>query len=79
MKAHKLACGPWTLIEDGIERYIVPNGCKPLALLLHPLQTVDLSLRNMSKPGLLDGVSITVSRLYLLPMLLGKDGGHSEL
>ncbi|MFP6562460.1 hypothetical protein WJ542_29785 [Paraburkholderia sp. B3] len=63
MKAFDLACGPWTLIEDGIERYIVLNGCKPLALVLHPSQAVDLCLKDMGKPDLLDGVSIIVSRL----------------
>jgi hypothetical protein len=79
VKAHDLACGPWTLIEDGIERYIVLNDCKPLALVLHPSQAVDLCLKDMSKPGLLDGVSIIGSRLYPLPMLLDKNGGHFEL
>jgi hypothetical protein len=79
MKAPVLACGPCTFIEDGIERYIVLNGCKPLALVLHAAQAVDLCLKDMDKPGLLDGVSIIVSRLYPLPMRIGHDGAHFEL
>jgi hypothetical protein len=79
MKASHLASGPWTLIEDGIERYIALNGCKSLARVLHLSQAVDLCLKDMGKPGLLDGVSVIVSCLYPLPMLLGKAGGHFEL
>ncbi|MFP6561949.1 hypothetical protein WJ542_27150 [Paraburkholderia sp. B3] len=79
MKAFDLACGPWTLIEDGIGRYIVLNDCKPLALVLHPFQAVALCLQDIIKPGLLDSISIIVSRVYPLPILPGKDGSHFEL
>lgn len=79
METSNLACGAWTFIEHGIERFIHEHGSKPAALILHPAHIKALCDDAGPDRTLLDGVSVIVSPLFELPVLVDAQGDNHEL
>jgi hypothetical protein len=79
MDIEKLACGVWPLIEDGIRRYMEEHGRKPLALVLHPSQVMQLDGTAESELDLLQGVSVVVNPLFVVPVLVNEMADYFEL
>jgi hypothetical protein len=79
MDTANLTCGVWPLIEYGIRRYIEEHGRKPLALVLHPTQVMQLNGLAENALELLDGVSVVVNPFFGVPVLVNEMADYFEL
>ncbi|WP_321888334.1 hypothetical protein [Paraburkholderia bannensis] len=79
MEKSNLAYGVWTLVEDGIERYMKKHGRKPVALILHPGQVGEFYRGAGSDNDLLDDVSILTSARSAFPDLVDEIGNNFDI